>query len=221
MQVVEQVSHVQTDLKEELGQALLSAFRQLARSGLLGASQVDISVRVPGGVGALATPPRSIVEELSRDDLLEVTMGGRIVHRRGRVSFSTQMHLAIYRSRENVNAVVHAHAPMATILGICSLPIPPITVDTVPFWDLPRVPLAGLHDSQWADTVARGLGSEAPAALLLNHGMIVVGSTLQEAARRALSLEETARILVFCQLLQQAPGTIGAEATDILKRAGI
>jgi len=211
-------SRAKDEAKEHLAQQIISAFNSLARSSLLGTSVGDVSVRMFGTDSILITPEMPFVEELTINDLLEVTMGGRIMHRRGRPSFSQQMHLAIYRQRPDVKAIVHSHAPVATVLGICELPIPPVTVDAVPFVDLPRVP-AFLRDGQWAQEVSARLAGEAPAALLLNHGIVTIGTNLQQAVRRTLALEETARILVLCYLLQQVPVTLPPEVVEILRQA--
>ena len=201
---------------ENLIGQLMSAVDSLAKSGLLGASQGDIIVRLPGTDHMLITPLAAFVEKLDASDLIEIA-GARLVRKRGRPSFSMQMHLAIYRSRPDVNAIVHSHAPVATVLGICELPIPPVTFDAVPFVDLPRVSASALEQGQWPQEVANCLQGGAPAALLLNNGVVTVGEDLRQAVRRALSLEETARILVVCYLLQQVPVTLPARAVEILR----
>jgi len=201
---------------ENLVEQLMSAVDSLAKSGLLGASQGDISVRLPGTDHMLITPLAAFAEKLDASDLIEIA-GARPVRKRGRPSFSMQMHLAIYRSRPDVNAIVHSHAPVATVLGICELPIPPVTFDAVPFVDLPRVPASALEQGQWPQEVANCLQGGAPAALLLNNGVVTVGEDLRQAVRRTLSLEETARVLVVCYLLQQIPVTLSARAVEILR----
>ncbi len=201
---------------EQIAGQIVSATESLAKSGLLGASLGDVSTRLPGIDHMLVTPWMAMAERLDASDLVEIE-GGRMVRKRGRPSFSMQMHLAIYRSRPEVNAVVHIHAPVATVLGICDLPIPPVTFDAVPFVDLPRVPASALERGQWPQEVANHLKDGAPAALLLNNGMVTVGEDLRQAVRRALSLEETARILVVCYLLQQVPVPLPTQAVEILR----
>jgi ribulose-5-phosphate 4-epimerase/fuculose-1-phosphate aldolase len=218
MQVAEQVvSPVEKEQQQRLAQRIVSAFSTLARSALLATTVGDMSVRMPDTDTILMAPPRPFVEELTLKDLLEVTMGGRIVGRRGRPGFSAQVHLAIYGQRPDVKAVVHSHAPMATVLGLCELRTPPVTVDAVPFADLPRVPSSIPPDRQWVEEVATHLAGGAPAALLLNHGIVTVGENLREAVRRTLALEETSRILVTCHLLQRVPPSLPPDAVEILR----
>ena len=203
---------------ERLAQRIIFAFNSLAKSASLAASMGDVSVRVPDAETILMTPLSLFVEGLTLNDLIEVTMGGRIVGRRGRPGFSAQIHLAIYKQRPDVEDIVHCHAPMATVLGLCELPIPPVTVDAVAFTDLPRVPPYIPPDKQWARELAAHLADGAPAALLLNHGIVTVGGSLRQAVRRTLTLEETSRIFVACRLLQCVPPSLPPDAVEILRQ---
>jgi len=196
---------------------IISSFESLAKSGILGASVGDVSLRVPGADSMLITPSTPFVEHVDESDLVEVGMNGRLLHKRGRPTFLMQMHLAIYKQRPDVHAIVHCHAPVATVLGICELPIPPVTFDAVPFVDLPRVPAALVQDGQWAQEVGAHLAGGAPAALLLSNGIVAVGEDARQAVRRTLALEETARILVVCYLLQQVPVALPSQAVEILR----
>jgi ribulose-5-phosphate 4-epimerase/fuculose-1-phosphate aldolase len=152
--------------------------------------------------------------------LLEIGLDGRVLGKRGHPTLDAQVHLAIYKQRPEAAAIVHTHAPFATVLGICELPVPPVTVDAIPFMDIPRVPAGALTGSRWAEEVAAHLTDAAPAALLLHHGILAVGMDLRQAVRRAVELEETSRILVICHLLNQLPGTVPAEVVETLKHCG-
>ncbi len=210
------VSQTRDETRWQLAQEISSAFDYLAKSGLFGASVGDTSVRVPDADSILVTPLMPFIGKLTEKDILEVSMDGKLVHKRGRPTLAMQMHLAIYRCRPDVEAIVHSHAPMATVLGICGLPIPPVTFDSVPFVNLPRVPVS--HDSRWAEEVSAHIAGDAPAALLLNHGIVTVGKSLHQAVRRALALEDTARVLVLSYLLQQVPDALPPEAVEVLKQ---
>jgi L-fuculose-phosphate aldolase len=175
-------------------------------------------VRIQHSDSILITPRTPFLEPIAERELLQITLDGRIAHKRGRASFRERIHLEIYRRCPDVQAIVHNHAPMATVLGICDLTIPPVTFEAIPFMDLPRVAAVGVPLEQWPGNIATALASGAPAALLINDGVITVGSDLQQAVRRTLALEETARILVVARLLQMVPRSFPPEAVEVLKQ---
>ena len=201
-----------------LGDAILAARDLLCRSGLFGGTAGDVSVRIPGADAILISPLVPFVLQLATVDLLEVTLEGRILHRRARPTSSAKMHLAVYRERSDVHAIVHSRAPFVTLLGICDVPIPPVTVDAIPFSDIPRVAVRAGESQAWPEQVAAALASGPVAALLHHEGMVMLGAEPQEAATRAMALEETARILVLSQLLKQMPCTLPPEVVDTLKQ---
>jgi ribulose-5-phosphate 4-epimerase/fuculose-1-phosphate aldolase len=211
---------IEQEIRERLVQQLITAFGDLAKSGLFGAAAGDASVRIPGTDRILVTPHMPILEQPRPGALLEVALDGRVLGKRGHPTLDAQIHLAIYKQRPEAAAIVHVHAPFATVLGICELPVPPVTFDAIPFMDIPRVPVCGLAGSQRAEEVAARLTDGAPAALLLHQGIVTVGMDLRQAVRRAVELEETARILVICQLLNQIPVTVPGEVVEILKHGG-
>ena len=206
------------EAREALARQVVSAFHELAKTSLLSVTTGDLSVRIPQSNSILITPHTPFVEPIAQHELLEIALSGRLVHRRGRPSFREQIHLEIYRRRPDVQAIVHNHAPLATVLGVCDLPVPPVTLDAIPFVDLPRVPAVGVLVEQWPASIAAALAQGAPAALLINDGVIAVGSDLQQAVRRTLAFEETARILVVARLLQMVPSSLPPEAVEALKQ---
>jgi len=206
--------------REHVAQRLIVAFDDLAKSGLFAAAAGDASARIPGTDHILITPHTLFLDQLRPGALLEISLDGRVLGKRGHPTLDAQVHLAIYRQRPDIAAIVHTHAPFATVLGICELPVPPVTFDAIPFMDIPRVPAGGSAGSQNAEEVAARLTHAVPAILLLHHGTLTVGTDLRQAVRRAVELEETARILVICHLLNQLPGTVPAEVVETLKHCG-
>jgi ribulose-5-phosphate 4-epimerase/fuculose-1-phosphate aldolase len=106
------------------------------------------------------------------------------------------IHLAVYRSRPDVGAVVHFHALYATSLTVAGKPLvaafnagAPLGKQ-VPVFDDPRL----VRDDAQAERLAAILG-RGPAALLRGHGAVVVGADLMAAAALALQLEESAHRL--------------------------
>ncbi|MCI0625783.1 MAG: aldolase [Acidobacteria bacterium] len=108
-------------------------------------------------------------------------------------------HLAIYERRKDAKAIVHLHSTYSVALScLDSLnpeePLPAIT----PYYFMRVAPLAVLPYFRPGSAElgsAVGQAAEAHDCLLLrNHGLIALGTSVNEAVDRAEELEETARL---------------------------
>src|SRR6185437_4073755 len=105
------------------------------------------------------------------------------------------LHLATYRARPEVNAVVHLHPQMVLLLDALGVPIRLISTDHIFY--LRRIATAPFHPPG-----APAVGASAASAcadgtdcvVLSRHGCSVLGTTVELAHKRALYLEEAARM---------------------------
>ncbi len=108
------------------------------------------------------------------------------------------MHFGSYRARPDMTGALHTHAPIATALGIVGLPFPPINTDAIFLRDTQLVPWIMPGSKELADAVEEAM-TKSRGCFLQNHGLMTVGKTLREAASRAMNLEETAKIVLYCK----------------------
>jgi L-fuculose-phosphate aldolase len=178
---------------------LVTYGRRLCEKGFVAATDGNLSVRLSGG-GYLSTPTGLPKGELAEPLLAELDAEGRPIS--GRPSSEWPMHLAIYRARPEISAVVHAHPPFATALACAGRTIDrPVLSEVI--ISLGTVPLSpfGLPSSEGlAEGVAASLGAHS-AVLLANHGAVTVGPDLRTAYYRMETLEQAARITLYAGLL--------------------
>lgn len=128
------------------------------------------------------------------------------------------LHTAIYAARPDAGAVVHAHAPWATLLSTCSMPYEPVYAQGAL---LGAVPLYGrsasINTPALGIAVAEALGP-CRALLLQSHGVAVCGATLKEAAVLTIYLEENARRQI---LARQAGGYRRLDPEEIADAASL
>ncbi len=137
-------------------------------------------------------------EEAEEKDYLAVEIeSGKVLEKSGRPSSEVPMHLACYRVREDVKAVVHTHSPFATGVASAGVTLRPMFPDFVAIIDseVPTLPFVIPCGEELARTVASAM-VRANAALLANHGVITVGANLKEAFYRAMLIEVAAQALV-------------------------
>ena len=170
---------------------------------LMTANDGNISVRMDDGL-ILVTPSGISKGRLSTDDLIVVDLDGNIISAKAdrRPSSETPMHLEVYRQREDVHAVVHAHPIFATTLTVSGLEFP---VDVLPevLLTLGNVPItAYATPSSHEDAVViRPFVKEHNALLLCQHGSLTYGKNLDEALIHLERIEHVSEIYYRAKML--------------------
>lgn len=185
--------------------------RQLAANGLIAGRDGNLSVRI-GTERALVTPTNCIKSLVTARDMVEVDLSGRTRARGSRKPTSElDLHLRILRHRPDVQAVVHAHPPMATGFAVAGEAIPGNLLPELIFvvGPVPLVPFGRPGTPELGDRVVPYLEGHN-ALLLANHGAVTMGQTLDEAWIRMESLEHCAKIIVAARAI----GTPQALRTD-------
>jgi L-fuculose-phosphate aldolase len=113
-------------------------------------------------------------------------------------SSETPMHLAIFRSRPDVNAIIHAHPPYATSFAASGRKLDSNLLPETTLFDGPvgRVPFVKPGSDKLAQSVARVL-KDHKYCLLARHGAVSTGNNLLEAYYRLERLEFLAQVTLL------------------------
>lgn len=180
--------------REEMVRLGASFFQRGYATGSAG----NLSLLLDDGT-LLATPTGSCLGELDAQRLSTVTLEGEWIAG-DKPSKEIAFHRALYLNNPDCRAVVHLHSHYLTALSClqnldsqnCIRPFTPYVVMRV--GDVPVVPYYKPGDARLAEDLAQ-LAPRYRAFLLANHGPVVVGQSLQEAADNTEELEETARLM--------------------------
>lgn len=182
--------HDDSDLKHRL----LATGVALVREGLVRGVWGNASARTNAG-HVLITPSAMPYETLAAADLVTLDADGRHLDGFRKPSSERAMHLAIYRAKPDVFAIVHTHSVFASAFSVAKQGIPPIVEDVAQVVGgevrLARYEHPGTAALGFAAVEALG---ERTAALLQNHGVVAVGPDLDEALRVAVIVEKAAQI---------------------------
>ena len=183
--------------------AIVDACRRMNALGINQGTSGNISVR--HGDGLLITPTGVPYEAMTPDQIVFMEMNGSHAGDR-RPSSEWRFHLDIMRSRNEVEAVVHAHPTYCTILAIMGLEIPPIHyMIAVAGGDSIRCsPYATYGTPELSQHALTALEGRF-ACLLGHHGMIAIGSSLAKAMWLAVEVETLARQYHGCLQIGQPP----------------
>lgn len=205
----------------ELREQMVQTVRELYEVGLITPTGGNLSVRLPEDEGYLITPSRFHKGGLCAEDMIRLDPTGKAAAAvKGRPSVETPMHLKVYELRPRCGAVIHTHAPWATLFGLLELKVEPVTVEAIPFLDTPLVPFHMPGSRDLVTAVERALtdGPGGPAVLLQNHGLLTYAGSLRDAANAALALEEVCHLLINCRLLDRTPVLIPEQAVSLLRK---
>lgn len=203
--------------ERELRRQLSRLARWMHRLGFAPGTSGNLSVRLPYGERygercILATPTGCSKGLLRPSDMVVADMEGRLLSGSRNVTSEIGMHLAIYHARPDVNAVVHAHPPIATGVASCGLALDaPLCAEIV--MTLGKIPLAE-YATTGTDEVAASLQPfvrDHDAILLSNHGLVTYGKDLIDAFMKTEVCEHFAKVFLTTQQLGCAK-PLGPEA---------
>jgi ribulose-5-phosphate 4-epimerase/fuculose-1-phosphate aldolase len=192
------LNYVAGDLRDQLSHV----GHEVVRAGLVVGSGGNLSARIPGTDECWVTRSGTWLDRLSRACFVRVriedgTVAGDESSSSATASPTSELglHLATYRVRADVNAVVHLHPQTVLLLDALRRPVRLATTDhafylrrvvTVPF-----APPGTEEVGAWA---AVACADGANCLVLSRHGCSVMGPTVELAHKRAMYLEEAARL---------------------------
>jgi L-fuculose-phosphate aldolase len=194
----------------EAKQKLIDGGLILETAGQGDLTRGHISVRVPGRPDLFFMKPHSFgFDEITMENIVICNLEGEKVGGGGRRHSEVFIHSEIFKTRPEINSVIHTHPDNAVALSATGRPVLPISQpgsafsDGVPYY---TGTIELIRDREMGAGVARALGSHK-AVMLRNHGVAVVGKTIEESVILAIMLDNACRI----QLLAEAAGPIGEQ----------
>ncbi len=188
---------------------IVETARSVAKLGLTVGSNGNVSVRLANeGSGDLLAITRSGARsgDLGPNDVAVVDFDVESVEPGPTPSSEALLHVAIYRARPDVGAVIHTHPVFATVAAVAGHEIPSVVdeVAVVVGGAIRVAEYAFPSTQELADNVCEALGDRT-AALIRSHGAVGVGHDLTEALDVCQLTERAATIFVYASLLGKVP----------------
>jgi L-fuculose-phosphate aldolase len=208
------------DSERALRQQVIDTCRQLEKLGLNQGTSGNVSVRcgADAAAGFFLTPTSLSYDDMLPEDIVHVTPDG---HCTGRCRPSSELpfHLEIMRQRHDATAVIHTHSIHASTLACLRKEIPAVHY---------LVALFGGNNIRCADYATFGTPELSAnllhalagrrAALMANHGLVVLGSDLKQAL--SLTAEAETLATLYCRALSAGEPVIlsDAEMASVLEK---
>ncbi len=175
--------------------------KRLYNQKLTTTSGGNISLRIDNN-NILVTPSQIDKGRLTGDQIGITNLDGKYKTPGLQFSMETGMHLAIYRKKKDINAIVHAHPVFSTSFAVMNKQINcKLTGEARAVIGIPVVaPYALMGSKRLADSVATAI-TKSNVVLMRNHGIITIGENLLQAFDRIEVLEAAAKITLITELM--------------------
>jgi L-ribulose-5-phosphate 4-epimerase len=158
----------------------------------------NVSARDPETGLVVIKPSGLPYEVMTPDDMVVVSLGGRVVDGNRGPSSDTASHLTVYRARPDVMSVVHTHSTFATAFAVSGQPIPCCLTAIADEFGGP-VPCGGyasIGGEEIGEEIVASIGSSS-AILMRQHGVFTIGTSIARAVKAAVMVEDVARTVVI------------------------
>ena len=179
----------------DLVHSLIAVGRKAVSGGLVVGSGGNLSARLPGADECVVTCSGSLLDELVPEQFSVVGIDdGRVRSGHPVPSSEAALHLATYRVRPDVSAVIHLHPQTSVLLDALGHPIRLLTIDHAYYVrEVRSTPFIQSGTPELAEAGAQAVADGCNCVLLGHHGCSVVADTVELAWKRAQNLEEAAR----------------------------
>jgi L-ribulose-5-phosphate 4-epimerase len=183
-------------------QLVAQTAKDLTHKGFLSATGGNLSVRISAGNAFAITPSNYDYLKMLPDDICVLDMELTPLAGDRKPSVEGAMHAAIYKTRPDVNAIVHTHQVYPSTLALIGEPIPALFDEQVRFLgrSVKIIPYAPSGTSSLMKTVAKNVSDHNNAYIMANHGALLFGNDMERAVHNVAVLEKCALayLLALC-----------------------
>jgi 3-dehydro-4-phosphotetronate decarboxylase len=186
--------------KQELKKQLRETGKYMMQYDLAWGNSGNISAKTEEN-SFLITASGTYLGDLDLEDFAECSIeSGKSINSGRKPSKEVPMHLAIYETRPEIGAVLHASPLYSTLIASSNLDIPSAWfVESMYYLEkIERVPYANPGSMELGELV-REKAKKANILLLENHGVLVYDTSLKEAKMALQTLEMACRMLLISQ----------------------
>ncbi|KAI9373284.1 class II aldolase/adducin N-terminal [Aspergillus egyptiacus] len=198
---------------------MAGAFRVFARHGFVEGMSGHISLRDPEFPDRFWTNPLGLhfglikASDMILVDESGVAVGGNTSRPANAAGFL--IHAALHKARRDVNAACHFHSTYGKAWSAFAQPLEMLNQDVAMFYGKAQAIYTEFGSvvlkEEESAALAAALGEEGKAMILRNHGLLTVGSTVDEAAYLFLLMEKSCQI----QLAADAAAAVGRPKVHI------
>jgi L-fuculose-phosphate aldolase len=205
-------------LETEARPQIVEAGKRLRDRFFIASNDGNISARISENE-VLITPTGVNKGDVTSEMILKIDMQGNVISGGRKPSSETKMHLAVYRTRPDVQAIVHAHPPTATGFAACRIRLDQDVILPEVVFGLGKIGFAE-YGTPTTDEIPNAVVKEIPdceALILANHGALTVGPDVMQAYYRMEVLEMYAKVRLVTHVLGGPKPLLSDEVSELYK----
>lgn len=197
---------------------IVTVGQMLFQNGLITDSSGNISLFDRQKKVIAVTRSGAACQNLDFNDVIIVDQNGHTVNGEGVPTSELSFHLALYKNRVDINAIIHTHSTYATTLACLGWELPAVHY-LIGFAGkkVPLAPYATFGSEELAQYIIDVIG-QGNAVLLTNHGLVAIGENLNDAFRVAREIEFTAKIFYLSKCVGNPVILDDIEMTRVIKK---
>src|SRR6476659_4411161 len=185
----------------KLKEQMCDVGRRIWLKGFCAGNEGNHSYRL-GEDRILCTPSLISKGKLKADDMCIVDLTGKQISGKRKRTSEILLHLAIYKERPDVKAVIHSHPPHATAFAVAGVELPTCIHPEA------EVFLGPVKTAKYVTPGDKRLGEsivpyikDSNTILLQNHGVVCYGKDLEQTYYQLEIVDAYARILLLAKQL--------------------
>jgi L-fuculose-phosphate aldolase len=206
---------------DDITKKLIAAGKILVAEGQDDFTRGHISVRLPDNPALFFMKPHSVgLDEITMENILTIDLDGNVVAGTARRHSEVFIHTEIFKARPDVSSVIHTHPLYSVALSASGRPLRCYSQPSALFYEALGVysdTIALIRSPALGKDVAAALGPHR-AVLLKNHGVAVVGASIEEAVVNVIMLETAAKVQMITEAAGDPAPEFSRDDIEILRR---
>ena len=182
---------------EIIKKEVCEAGKRLLKEGLVARTWGNVSIRV-NERQMVITPSGRKYEELTPNDMVLVDIYTLKYEGSIKPSSELKLHCQVYKNRPNINSVIHTHQMYASIVAAAQKDVEVLQKEHQLILGATVIKAApyALPNTKKITVETENAIEQSNAALMANHGVVCIGTDLENAFEVARNLEKACEVFI-------------------------
>lgn len=197
---------------------LAALYRVVDHLGWTDLVNTHMSARIPGEPHTfLINRYGEMFDEVTASSLVKMDMDGNVLGGPGKFNNAGfTIHSGVYKARPDANYVMHTHTRAGAGVSLLRNGLRPISQDAVQILDDVAYHEYGVPASQEECEALGRTCAQGNTVVLLNHGLLTLGATVQGTFMRMYMLERACEVELIARSLDEPPVAI---SEDVVRKS--